>query len=149
MLHKKYFLATLIAGMVFILSACGTPAPAITVEGQWGRPSPMVATAGAFYMTIHNNGAESDKLVSVQSKACGTAELHESYKKADGVMGMRPVAGGFIEIPAGGATELKVGGLHIMCINKLEDFVSGVKIPVTLKFEKFGDISLEVEISEQ
>ena len=51
-------------------------------------------------------------------------------------MGMRPVEGGSIEIPAGEKVELKIGGLHIMCIGKLVDFDSGVILPLTLEFEK-------------
>ena len=34
--------------------------PEITIENAWGRPSPKVATAGAFYMTLKNNGGEAD-----------------------------------------------------------------------------------------
>ncbi len=150
MFRKVYGLFFFSVIVAFMLSACGAPAAqAISIEGQWGRPSPKVALAGVFYMTIHNNGADADKLISVQSTACGATELHESFMDANGVMGMRPVPNGSIEIPAGGTVELKVGGLHIMCINKLADFTSGAKLPLALKFEKFGDISIEVAIREQ
>jgi copper(I)-binding protein len=137
-----------------LLSACGgaTPAPAasVTIEGAWGRPSPMVATAGAFYMVIKNGGADADKLVGASSDACGTMELHESYMDSNGAMAMRPVEGGFIEIAAGGMAELKPGGLHIMCIDKKDDmFVAGSKIDVKLQFEKAGEIPVTVEIREQ
>ena len=161
MSRKLYVLLSLVLAIAFALSACGAPAAteapaataapaaAIVVEGQWGRPSPMVATAGAIYMTIKNSGADADKLVSGASAACGAVELHESYKMDNGAMGMRPVTGGFIEIPVGGMAELKPGGLHIMCIDKLTQFVAGAKIPLTLKFEKAGEIAIEVEIREQ
>ena len=108
-----------------------------------------MAMAGVFYMTIHNNGSSSDKLTGVQSAACGSAELHESVMDANNVMGMQPVQGGFIEIPAGKSVELKAGGLHIMCIDKKQEFITGAKIPVVLKFEKFGDLAIEVDIREQ
>ena len=61
---------------------------------------------------------------------------------------MRPVEGGGINIPAGGSTELKMGGLHIMCINKLQDFESGSNLLLTLEFEKSEPITLDVEIRE-
>lgn len=122
--------------------------PQIEVEGVWGRPSPKVPTAGAFYMVIRNTGNEADRLVGAQSSACGTVELHESYQTQEGAMGMRPVPGGFIEIPAGGQVELKVGGLHVMCIGKLKEFKTGSHIPLTLRFEKSGAMTLEVEIRE-
>jgi copper(I)-binding protein len=63
-------------------------------------------------------------------------------------MGMRPAEGGEIEIPAGSETELKMGGLHIMCIDKLEEFEVGAVLPLTLTFEKNGEMDLEVEIRE-
>jgi periplasmic copper chaperone A len=131
------------------LAACqSTPeGPAISIEGAWGRPSPKVATAGAFYMLIKNEGSQADRLVAGTSAACGVVELHESYQTEEGAMGMRPVENG-IEVPAGGQTELKIGGFHIMCIDKLEDFEAGVVLPVSLSFEKSGDIEIEIEIRE-
>jgi copper(I)-binding protein len=134
---------------MLFLAACAPAGSSIAIEGAWGRASPKVAMAGAFYMTIRNTGAQADRLVSATSGACGTVELHESYQTPEGAMGMRPVAGGFVEIPAGGMVELKVGGLHIMCIDKKVDFKAGVKIPLTLKFEKAGEKTLEIEIRQQ
>ena len=136
------FFGLLIAGCV------STSGPEINIENAWGRPSPKVATAGAFYMQIKNDGNEGDKLIAGQSPACGVVELHESYMTEDGAMGMRPVEGGFIEIPAGGEAELKMGGLHIMCIEKLEDFTVGAVLPLTLNFEKSGEMTIDIEIRE-
>jgi copper(I)-binding protein len=69
--------------------------------------------------------------------------------KDDGSMGMRAVEGGTIEIPAGGSVELKVGGLHLMCMQKQAGFVPGDKYPLTLAFKKSGDITVNVEIKDQ
>jgi copper(I)-binding protein len=131
------------------LTACqpATTGPDIKIEGAWGRPSPKVAAAGAFYMLIKNNGTEDDVLISAVSPSCGAVELHESYLTEEGAMGMRPVEGG-IEVPAGGQAEFKMGGLHIMCIEKLDDFDVGAVLPVALTFEKSGEISVDVEIRE-
>lgn len=149
-LRKNMLLVAAIALLV-VVAGCFPPAasgPQIKIEEAWGRPSPMMATAGAFYMMIRNTGAEADKLIGGKSPACGTVELHESYQMDNGMMGMRPVQGGYIEIPAGGQAELKVGGLHVMCIDKLEDFQPGVKLPLTLQFEKSGEQTIDVEIRE-
>lgn len=138
--------------VLLFTSACGSPSaptPQITVEGAWGRNSPKVATAGAFYMVIKNSGDEADKLVNATSEACGMVELHESYMMEDGSMGMRPVTGGSIEIPAGGIAELKVGGLHVMCMEKKADFAIGDTYALNLVFEKSGEMTVEVEIKEQ
>jgi hypothetical protein len=132
-----------------VLAGCASSAgPEISIENAWGRPSPKVATAGAFYMLIKNTGGEGDKLVAGESPACGVVELHESYTTEEGAMGMRPVEGGGIEVPAGGQAELKMGGLHIMCIDKLEDFEVGAVLPLTLDFETSGQMTIDVEIRE-
>ena len=131
------------------LAACQKAAgPQIQVEDAWGRPSPKVATAGAFYMTLRNTGNEDDALIGASSDACGTVELHESFKTAEGAMGMRPVEGGKIVISAGQTVELKMGGLHIMCIDKKVDFTPGTKVKLVLHFEKSGDMPIEVEIRQ-
>ncbi len=132
-----------------VLAACQKASgPQIQVEGAWGRPSPKVATAGAFYMTLRNTGNEDDALIGASSDACGTVELHESFKTPEGAMGMRPVEGGKIVIPAGQTVELKMGGLHIMCIDKKVDFTPGTKVKLVLHFEKSGDMPIEVEIRQ-
>ncbi len=135
--------------MAALLAACGgKETMSVSVEQAWGRPSPKVAENGAFYMLLKNNGDEADKLVGAKSPACGMIELHESFMDDQGVMQMRPVEGGAIEIPAGGSAELKVGGLHVMCMHKADEFAPGAKIPLTLQFENAGEMQLEVEIRE-
>lgn len=138
-----------LAFLVFVLAACAPAGPRISIDTVWGRQSPKTATAGAFYLIIHNTGSEADRLTGATSAACGTMELHESYQTADGVMGMRPVEGGAIEVAAGATVELKVGGLHIMCIEKKQDFTSGTQIDFTLIFEKSGEVPVTADIREQ
>lgn len=139
---------TLILAM--LLAACSTaPAgPQIKVEEAWGRPSTQMMMTGAFYMNLKNSGGAADKLTGAMSTACGVVELHETYKTPEGAMGMRPVPGGFIEVPAGKTIELKPGGMHVMCIDKKEAFAPGAKVPLTLKFETSGEIKLDVDIRQ-
>ncbi len=143
--HWKWFVFLVLA---LVLAACGGKKGSLRVEGAWGRPSPKMAMAGAFYMTIYNDSSQDDRLISASSPVCGTVELHESYMTPEGAMGMRPIEGG-IPVPAKGKAELKVGGLHIMCIDIKQGFEVGKKVPVTLKFEKGGDLSIEIEIRQQ
>ena len=100
----------------------------------------------AFYMVLQNKGNEPDRLMGGKSPLCGVVELHETYLTDDGASGMRPVPGGFIEVPAGGEVELKPGSYHIMCIDKAVDFNAGDKLPITLYFEKTGDKTLDISI---
>ncbi|MDX1415021.1 MAG: copper chaperone PCu(A)C [Candidatus Promineifilaceae bacterium] len=120
----------------------------IEVTDVWGRNSPMAAQNGAFYMVISNNSGQDDTLIGAQADICGTVELHEMYKKENDVMGMRQVPGGEIELPSGDTVELKVGGLHVMCIGKKAPFEVGDKFPITLQFANAGDMEVTAEIRE-
>jgi copper(I)-binding protein len=129
-----------------LMAACqNASSSAIQIEEAWGRPSPMDATLGAIYMKISNTGSQDDSLLSASSPACGVIELHETIMEGD-VMKMRPVPDGAIAIPAGEVVELKTGGLHLMCIDKQQDFAVGSKIALTLNFEVAGAMELDVEV---
>jgi protein SCO1/2 len=127
-------------------AAPASAGPEIQVENAWGRSLPSVVTDGDFYMTIRNRGNTPDKLKGGHSPACGMVMLYEGYQTPQGAMGMRPVQGGFIEIPSQGLVELKAGGFHIMCIGRKEDFASGKRLPLTLEFETSGEVTVPVNI---
>lgn len=129
-------------------AASGGSTGEIEIENIWGRSSPKVAQNGAFYMTITNNTGEDDTFIGAQADACGTVELHEMYMKENDVMGMREVPGGTIPVPDGETVELKVGGLHVMCIDKLAAFDVGDKLPLMLKFANAGEIEVTADIRE-
>ena len=144
---KKAFL--FLALFLLTAVACTTSSDeTITITDPWGRTSPAVAENGAFYMMLTNNSDNDDTLVSVAADACTTIELHEMYDKGEGVMGMRPVEGGTILVPAGGSAELKPGGLHIMCMGKQIDFAAGTEIPLTLTFENAGEMTVTAVIRD-
>ncbi len=154
----KRIVVLLLFIFVFGLTACGggndmdmnmPMSDTLEVNRVWGRNSPMAAPNGAFYMVIANGTDEDEKLLSASADICGVTELHEMYTKENDVMGMRPVPDGFINVPAGEASELKVGGLHVMCIDKNEAFEVGQEIPITLVFENAGEMEVVAEIREE
>lgn len=120
----------------------------ITVENAWGRTSPMVADNGAFYLTITNGTDTDDELLSAAVDVCNTVELHEMYMMENDVMGMRQVPGGTIPVPAGETVELKVGGLHVMCIGKTADFQAGDTYDITLDFAEAGEMVVTADIRD-
>jgi copper(I)-binding protein len=99
------------------------------------------------YVLIDNQGNEADRLLGASSAAAEVVEIHESFME-NNVMKMRMLEAG-IEIPANGKVELKPGGYHIMLINLAKALEPGTRITVTLKFEKSGDVALDVEIRAQ
>lgn len=152
---KALLFILLLAGLIAGCSSGGTAEPAadtaaskIEVQDAWGRTSPMVAQNGAFYMKLVNNTAEDEILKSATTDACDVVELHEMYMMENDVMGMRPVEGGEIPVPAGQTVELKPGGLHVMCIGKTADFNVGDQYTLDMEFAKAGTIQVTVEIRE-
>lgn len=146
---KRVFLLVFFASLIIGSAACsGADAGQLEVKDVWGRNSPMAAPNAAFYMTIVNNTDKDDQLISASADLCGVTELHEMYDKGEGVMGMRPVPGGAIDIPAGETVELKVGGLHVMCIDKQHALEIGEEIPLTLTFANAGEMQVTAEIRE-
>jgi periplasmic copper chaperone A len=60
------------------------------------------------------------------------------------VMEMRQIDA--IELPAGKTVELKSGGLHLMFIGVKQPLALGSKVPVTLKFEKAGEVKVDFNV---
>jgi copper(I)-binding protein len=98
---------------------------------------------GAVYVTLSNSGSQPDALVSASTDVAQTAELHQTTRDG-GVMKMRPVKA--IPVPAGGQTELKPGGYHIMLMGLKQDLTPGEKVAVTLKFEHGGETRIEAPV---
>jgi copper(I)-binding protein len=133
--------------LAIILSGCGatTAGPQIVQHDAWGRSSPKMAGTSAVYVVIENKGGQADRLVGAITTIADTVELHESFMEGD-VMKMRPIPA--LDVPAGGTVELKPGGYHLMLIDLVKPLESGNHIAVILKFEKSGDVPLDVEIRE-
>lgn len=124
--------------------------PAIVIEEAWSRSTPqMMAGSGIAYMVIKNNGSQPDRLVASKTPAAAFSELHETSITEDGTMRMRGVKGGFIEIPPGGAVSLEPAGLHVMLIDLTDPLKSGTTFPLTLKFERAGEITIDVPVVDE
>jgi copper(I)-binding protein len=109
-------------------------------KGDMGK---MGGANGALYVTVTNTGAQPDALLSASSDAAQTLELHE-VNNDGGVMKMRPVAR--IDVPAGGKIEMKPGGYHVMLLGLKRDLKPGDKVPVTLRFERGGEVRAEAAV---
>lgn len=160
--------AILTAFAVFTLASCAGE-DAVSVEGQWARTSPSMASMGAAYMSI--SAAEDDHLVgvSVPASVAARAEIHEmvpvdSEQDMDhdgdhdmdrdeemsmdmGAMVMQQVMA--LDLPAGTAVELEPGGYHIMLIDLAEPLVEGQTFEVTLDFAEAEDMTVQVEVRSE
>lgn len=118
---------------------------AIMVMDPYARVSSPVAKSGAAFMQIMNHGAEDDRLVSATSPAAARVELHTHIDDGNGVMLMREIEGG-MAIPAGQTHSLARGGDHVMFMGLTESWTQGDVVPVTLVFEKAGEVMLEIPV---
>lgn len=118
---------------------------AIMVKDAYARSSTKNAKVGAAFMMVMNHGAEDDRLVAVKSDVAARVELHTHKENAEGVMQMLHVKEGF-SIPAGEMHSLARGGDHVMFMGLKAPFEQGDMIPVTLVFEKAGDVQIEVPV---
>jgi copper(I)-binding protein len=145
----------LVAVLLLLVAAGCAPLPAtspaagpgIAVEGAFARPSPSEGGTGGAFMTIANNSGAADRLIRASSPAAKMVEIHETIDD-NGVMKMRPVAGGF-EIPAGGKLELKPGGKHIMLMGLTAPLTEGGEVEITLTFEKAGEVTVKAPVKLQ
>ena len=115
----------------------------IQVEKPWARATAPGAKVAGGYMLIRNAGAAADRLVAASSPAAAKVELHVHVNEG-GVMKMREVPG--YDVPARSTFELKPGGAHLMFMEIKRPFKEGEKLPVTLKFEKAGEIRAEFHV---
>jgi len=130
--------------VLFALMLVATPALSqVEIENAWARATPPGAKTGAGYMVIRNKSAAPDRLVGAQSAASARVETHVHIREGD-VYRMRQVEG--YDVPANGSFELKPGGAHLMFVDIRRPFKEGEKIPVTLKFEKAKDITVEFHV---
>ncbi|GAB5437535.1 copper chaperone PCu(A)C [Falsiruegeria mediterranea] len=118
---------------------------AIMIKDPYARSAGKAAKTGAAFMMIMNHGTEDDRLVDVKSDVAARVELHTHKENADGVMQMLHVEEGFA-IPAGEMHGLQRGGDHVMFMGLNQPFVQGDMIPVTLVFEKAGEVEIEVPV---
>lgn len=139
--------ASVVFAFVIFAGAC-SPAPTggtgVTVDSAWTNATPPGATVGAGYMTIRNGDAAPTRLTTATSDASERVEVH-TMSMENGVMSMRPVDGG-LEIPAGGAVELKPGGLHLMLIGLKAPLTEGASVPVTLVFESGARVDVALAV---
>ncbi|WP_108259086.1 copper chaperone PCu(A)C [Mangrovicoccus ximenensis] len=130
-----------------VLSAAAS-AGEISVHDAYARASTPMSASGAAFMVIENAGSAPDRLVSAASPAAERVELHTHLQDANGVMRMTEVEEGF-EIPAHGRHALARGGDHVMFMGLTRPFEDGAMVPLTLTFEKAGEIAVEIPVDLQ
>ncbi|MEX6662609.1 copper chaperone PCu(A)C [Pseudomonas sp. W2-17] len=147
MLNKILLLIALALPACFVEAQDYTKGQLIVAQ-PWSMALPPNAPTVAAYFVITNNGPDAERLKAVDSPIAGAAQLHEHVSQ-DGLMKMQHVD--TVDIPAGGTVTFAPMAYHVMLLD-LKDrsrLVDGQSFPLTLHFEKAGDLTVEVMVLKQ
>ena len=115
----------------------------LRVGHPWTRATPPGAKVAAGYLTMRNSGKLPERILGASSPAAERVELHIQVRDGD-VLKMREVS--HFEIPPGGRLTLRPGGSHLMLVGLKKPFAKGEHIPLTVRFERAGEVQVEVEV---
>lgn len=141
---KRVLTLVVLAILVLVLMAGCVP-PTLSVSDAWAYPID-IGSGGGIFMTITNGTGEADKLLEARTDKAMMVQLHTMVMEG-GTMKMQQVPE--IPIPAGGQVVLKPKDLHIMMMDLATSIEAGEKFPVTLRFEKAGEKTVEVTVKPQ
>jgi copper(I)-binding protein len=115
----------------------------IQVRHPWARATPPGATIGAGYLEIRNNGKTADRLTGAATPAAERVELHVTTRDGE-VMRMRESQR--LDVPARQRLALRHGGPHLMLVGLKKPLAKGDRVPLTLRFERAGELTIELEV---
>lgn len=142
-LLKALLISAIGLGVSGLANAQNAKVGSVQIENAYTRATVPGQQAAGGFMKIENKGA-ADQLVSASSPVAGEVQLHEMAMDGN-VMKMRQVKD--IAVPAGGAVELKPGGLHLMFMNIKAPLTAGETVPVKLKFAKAGEVEVKMPVN--
>jgi copper(I)-binding protein len=133
----------IVAGLALALwCAVGIASDRPTISDAWARATAPGVDVGAAYVTI-TGGARDDELLSASTPLASMVHLH-TVEETGGVARMRPVDG--IAIPTGQRIVLAPKGMHIMLMGLSQPLVAGETFPLTLRFARSGEQTVEVTV---
>ncbi|MCG8295452.1 copper chaperone PCu(A)C [Pseudomonas entomophila] len=119
------------------------------IAHPWSLELPPNAPNVAAYFVVHNNGKADDRLLSADTPISADAQLHEHTMSAAGAMKMQQVQS--VVVPAGKDLTFAPSAYHVMIMQPKDRslLTDGKRFPLTLHFEKAGDITVEVAVQKQ
>jgi copper(I)-binding protein len=130
-------------GLALSAQAQTSGSTSIAVEHAWARATPNGAKTGAVYMTLLNKGSADDRLLGASTPVAKKVQFH-SGKVENGMMKMQQLSS--IPIRPGMAIALKPGATHAMLIGLRRALKQSQVFPLTLEFERAGEISVIVSV---
>ncbi len=129
--------------IVFALlgTACVSGTPAISIEEQEAKLSPIIVGSASVFMKIINSGSGDDALVRARINLPGTiVELHDFV---DGKMATTDR----IPVPSKSEVQLRPASFHLMIFKMPKEVTEGHEFILTLSFEKSGEIPVPMQFT--
>ncbi len=144
----SFITALTILGFIFIMfPAHAQEEEGIVIEAPYSYATAPTAKNGAVFMVVKNYSDAYDRIIDVHTDVAEINELHEMFSDPDTHhMMMRKVRDG-IPVPAREGIALVPGGFHIMLIKLHEPLKEGDAFPLTITFEKAGEITVDAVIT--
>ena len=139
----KTLVALAAAGAALAALAHDYAAGSVKIAHPWARATVAGQRAGGAFLKLQNTGSTPDRLIGGSTPAAERVELHTMSLEGT-VMRMREVDA--IDIPPGQTVELKPGQLHLMLQGLKAPLAVDTKVPLTLKFEKAGEVQVELKV---
>jgi copper(I)-binding protein len=120
----------------------------LQIVQPWSQELPPNAPTVAAYFVIRNDGNEADRLTGVSSPIAGMAEIHQ-HMASDGMMKMGSVEA--VNVAPNDQVAFAPMGYHVMLMDLKErsSLQDGQHFPLTLHFEKAGDVTVDVDVHRQ
>ncbi|WP_100642754.1 copper chaperone PCu(A)C [Alteromonas facilis] len=132
--------------LAWVGQAMASTTPNVEISNPWARATFALATTGAVYFSLNNQGAEDLKLIgaSVSDAIANEAQVHDVLMDGD-VMKMRHQKDGVI-IKGSSTLEFAPGGKHIMLMGLASGLNEGQTFALVLQFENAPDITIQVPV---
>lgn len=141
---RRFVLSTVALCAAASVLAADVKVGNLNIDDIWARTG-QPGQVSAAYFEVKNKGS-ADKIVSANCDCAKATELH-NVKMIDGAMKMYQVPA--MDIPADGELKLKPGSYHIMLIGLNRPLVAGESLPIKVKFEKAGEVTLQAKVKDK
>lgn len=141
---RRFAFATLAFCAAATVYATEVKVGSLMIDDAWARTG-QPGQVSAAYFEVKNKGA-ADKIVSANCDCAKATELHH-VKMIDGAMKMYQVQA--MDVPADAELKLKPGSYHIMLIDLKRPLVAGETLPIKVKFEKAGEVTINAKVKDK
>lgn len=118
----------------------------LVIGHPWSRPVPAGRPMGVAYLSITNNGTESETLTGASTPAAAAVQFHQTTI-SEGMARMRPLAE--VGIAPGQTVKIEPGAIHLMLVGLKVPLELGKSVPLTLEFRKAGVITVQLAVEER